>query len=163
MILYHGSNVIVSEPKLIQQNRFLDFGFGFYTTINRTQAISFADKVYKRRGEGKKVVNIYELDEQAAFQECSILRFNFPSEEWLNFVSENRIGKYYGKKYDFIYGPVANDDVYTTINLYATNVLTKEQTLKTLKIKELYNQMVLTTEKALSFLKFIDVVPEEEL
>lgn len=28
MIVYHGSNVVVSEPKLIQQNRFLDFGFG---------------------------------------------------------------------------------------------------------------------------------------
>ena len=28
MIVYHGSNVIVSEPKLIPQNRFLDFGFG---------------------------------------------------------------------------------------------------------------------------------------
>lgn len=25
MILYHGSNVVVSEPKLIPQNRFLDF------------------------------------------------------------------------------------------------------------------------------------------
>ena len=29
MILYHGSNVVVSKPMLIQQNRFLDFGFGF--------------------------------------------------------------------------------------------------------------------------------------
>ena len=29
MIVYHGSNVIVSEPKLVHQNRFLDFGFGF--------------------------------------------------------------------------------------------------------------------------------------
>ena len=27
MIIYHGSNIMVSEPKLIQQNRFLDFGF----------------------------------------------------------------------------------------------------------------------------------------
>ena len=35
MILYHGSNLVVSEPKLIQQNRFLDFGFGFYTTTNK--------------------------------------------------------------------------------------------------------------------------------
>ena len=42
MILYHGSNVIVSEPKLIEQNRFLDFGFGFYTTTNKTQAIGLA-------------------------------------------------------------------------------------------------------------------------
>jgi hypothetical protein len=25
MILYHGSNLVISEPKMIQQNRFLDF------------------------------------------------------------------------------------------------------------------------------------------
>lgn len=52
MILYHGSNVVVSKPRLIDQNRFLDFGFGFYTTTNRVQAIAFADKVYRRRREG---------------------------------------------------------------------------------------------------------------
>lgn len=45
MIIYHGSNVEFSEPRLIQQNRFLDFGFGFYTTTNKVQAISFAEKV----------------------------------------------------------------------------------------------------------------------
>ena len=39
MILYHGSNVIVDQPKLIRQNRYLDFGFGFYTTTNREQAV----------------------------------------------------------------------------------------------------------------------------
>ena len=49
MIVYHGSNVIASEPRLIQQNRFLDFGFGFYTTTNKTQAIGFAEKVTRRR------------------------------------------------------------------------------------------------------------------
>lgn len=63
MILYHGSNVVVSEPKLVSQNRFLDFGFGFYTTTNRAQAISFADKVFKRRREGGKIVSICELDD----------------------------------------------------------------------------------------------------
>lgn len=56
MILYHGSNLVVSEPKLIQQNRFLDFGFGFYTTTNKAQAISFADKVTKRRKNGQRAV-----------------------------------------------------------------------------------------------------------
>ena len=54
MILYHGSNVVVSEPRLIEQNRFLDFGFGFYTTTNKAQAIGFADKVTKRRKDGSK-------------------------------------------------------------------------------------------------------------
>ena len=47
MIVYHGSNVVVSSPKLIQQNRFLDFGFGFYITTNKAQAIAFADTVPK--------------------------------------------------------------------------------------------------------------------
>lgn len=134
MILYHGSNVIVSEPKLIEQNRFLDFGFGFYTTTNKTQAIGFADKVTKRRKDGEKAVTIYEIDEARAFEECSVLHFDS-----------------------------ANDDVYTTFILYSVGVLTKEQTLEALKIKKLYNQLVLSSEKALSYLKFIGTVPQEEL
>lgn len=163
MILYHGSNVVVSSPKLIQQNRFLDFGFGFYTTTNKAQAIAFADKVYKRRKEGGKIVNIYEVDEQKAFAECSVLRFDSPDEAWLDFVSDNRSGNYEGKTFDFVYGPVANDDVYTTFTLYSAGILTKEQTLEALKIKKLYNQLVLSSEKALSYLKFVGTVPKEEL
>ena len=163
MILYHGSNVIVSEPKLIEQNRFLDFGFGFYTTTNKTQAIGFADKVTKRRKEGDKAVSVYEIDEARAFRECSVLRFDSANEAWLDFVSENRSGNYTGKAYDFIFGPVANDDVYTTFTLYSAGVLTKEQTLEALKIKKLYNQLVLSSEKALSYLKGIGTVPQEEL
>lgn len=163
MILYHGSNVVVSKPRLIHQNRFLDFGFGFYTTTNRAQAIAFADKVYRRRREGRKIVNIYELDEQLTFMECSILRFDAPNEAWLDFVLENRSGNYTGQNYDLIYGPVANDDVYTTLTLYSAGVLTKEQTLQALKIKKLYNQLVLTSEKALCYLKFVGTVPKGEL
>ena len=111
MILYHGSNLVVSEPKLIQQNRFLDFGFGFYTTTNKVQAISFADKVTKRRQNGQRTVSMYEIDENTAFLECSILRFDEPGEAWLDFVSENRSVKNNGASYDFIFGPVAHDDV----------------------------------------------------
>lgn len=163
MILYHGSNVIVSEPILVEQNRFLDFGFGFYTTTNKAQAIGFADKVTKRRQEGERTVSIYEIDEKRAFSECSVLRFDNPDEAWLDFVSENRSGNYSGKIYDFIFGPVADDDVYTTFTLYSAGVLTKEQTLEALKIKKLYNQLVQSSEKALSHLKFIGTVPQEEL
>lgn len=163
MILYHGSNVIVSEPRLIPQNRFLDFGFGFYTTTNKTQAIGFADKVYKRRKVGCRVVNIYEIDESKAFADCSVLNFDTADEAWLDFVSDNRSGSYKGKAFDIIFGPVANDDVYTTFNLYSSGVISKEQTLEALKIKKLYNQLVLTSEKALSYLKFIGTIPEEDL
>lgn len=162
MILYHGSNLTVSEPKLVIQNRFLDFGYGFYTTTNKVQAIGFADKVTKRRKEGITTVSIYEIDEEKAFEECSVLRFNAPNAEWLDFVSENRAGNYSGKQYNFIYGPVANDDVYTTFTLYTSGVLTKEQTIEALKVKKLYNQLVLTSEKALSYLEFCGIVPEGE-
>ena len=162
MILYHGSNLVVSEPKLIRQNRFLDFGFGFSFTTNKAQAISFADKVTKRRKNGQRAVSIYEIDENIAFSECSILRFDEPGEAWLDFVSDNRSGSYEGEAYDFIFGPVANDDVYRTFTLYTAGVLTKEQTLEQLKIKKLYNQLVLTTKKALSYLRFVGTVPEEE-
>lgn len=163
MILYHGSNLVVEKPKLIAQNRFLDFGYGFYTTTNKAQAISFADKVYKRKTEGSKQVSIYEIDEEKLFAECSVLRFDSPNEAWLDFVAENRSGNYRGDSYDVVYGPVANDDVYTTFTLYQAGALSKEQTLETLKIKKLYNQMVFTTEKALSFLKFVGAIPVEEM
>ena len=163
MILYHGSNLVVEEPKLIAQNRFLDFGYGFYTTTNKLQAISFAEKVYKRKNEGSKQVSIYAIDEKKLFSECSVLRFDSPNEAWLDFVSENRSGNYDGESYDVVYGPVANDDVYTTFTLYQAGVLTKEQTIETLKIKKLYDQMVFTSEKALSYLKFVGTVQEEEM
>lgn len=163
MIVYHGSNLVVEYPKLIQQNRFLDFGFGFYTTTNKNQAISFAEKVHKRKNEGSRQVSIYEIDEEKMFEECSVLRFDSANEAWLDFVSENRAGIYSGEIYDIVYGPVANDDVYTTFTLYQAGVLTKEQTIETLKIKKLYDQMVFTSKKALSFLKFVGTIPEEEL
>ena len=155
MILYHGSNVVVSEPKLVPQNRYLDFGYGFYTTTNKKQATAFADKVFRRRKTGAPYVSVYEIDETAAFQACTLLRFTGPDEAWLDFVAQNRAGEYRGQAFDYIFGPVANDDVYTTFTLYSAGILTKEQTVEALKIKKLYNQLVVTSKKGLAFLKFL--------
>ncbi len=154
MILYHGSNMVVEQPKLIKQNRFLDFGFGFYTTTNREQAENFALKVAQRRKSGEATMNIYSIEEKKAFKECSLLRFEAPDEKWLDFVSANRQGNYRGKQYDLIYGAVANDDVYRTITLYMTGILSKEQALTALKIRKLFDQMVFATEKSLKYLHF---------
>jgi hypothetical protein len=38
MLLYHGSNVAVEKPRLIEQTRGFDFGAGFYLTTNEFQA-----------------------------------------------------------------------------------------------------------------------------
>lgn len=153
MILYHGSNTIVEKPKLVEQNRFLDFGYGFYTTTNESQAENFSKKVVVRRG-GKPIMNVYEFDDNAQ-TDLFIKRFSAPDEDWLDFVSAHRNGSYEGIKYDVIIGAVANDDVYRTLQVYSSGLLTKAQALEALKVKKLFNQYVFATEKALGFLKFL--------
>lgn len=154
MILYHGSNMIVKKPVLVAQNRYLDFGYGFYTTTNLAQADNFAKKVALRRG-GKPIVNVYEYDDNAS-ENLRVKNFDAPNEEWLDFVSANRQGAYDGDKYDLIIGAVANDDVYRTLQVYESGLLTKEQALEALKVKKLFNQYVFASEKALSCLRFLE-------
>ena len=154
MISYHGSNVTVDHPKLVRQNRYLDFDYGFYTTTNREQAVNFAQNVTERRKNGLATLNMYSVDEAVAFKECSLLRFNSPDQAWLEYVSANRQGTYNGKHYDMIYGAVANDNVYRTITLYMTGILDKKQALEALKIKKLFNQLVFATEMSLRYLNF---------
>lgn len=67
MILYHGTNIVVERPHPVEQNRYLDFGFGFYTTSNLEQAKNFALKVVRRKG-GVPTVNFYEFDENELSQ-----------------------------------------------------------------------------------------------
>ncbi len=154
MILYHGRNMIVKKPKLIEQNRFLDFGYGFYTTTNKSQAENFAKKVVLRKG-GTAIINIYEMDDTIKNEMLKIKRFYTPDEEWLEFVCTQRNGIYQGEQFDLIIGAVANDDVYRTLQVYSTGLLTKEQALEALKIKKLFNQYVFASNEALSLLKFI--------
>lgn len=157
MILYHGSNLIVEQPKLVPQNRLLDFGSGFYTTTNKEQANSFAQKVALLRG-GKAIVNTYVIDEKLLTKTIKIKEFDSPDESWLEFVSANRNGVYSGEKYDLIIGAVANDDVYRTLQLYFSGLLSKEQALQALKIKKLFNQYVFASDTAVKLLKFIEAV-----
>ena len=45
MIVYHGSDTIVETPKILEANRPLDFGGGFYVTTSEEQAKSWAIRV----------------------------------------------------------------------------------------------------------------------
>ena len=153
MILYHGSNMIVEKPKIIEPNRYLDFGYGFYTTTNKNQANNFAEKVVVRKG-GIPIVTVYELNEND-LEGLKVKRFDAPDEQWLDFVSANRNGTYNGERYDIIIGAVANDDVYRTLQIYESGLLSKEQAIEALKIKKLFNQYVFATEKAVKAIQFI--------
>lgn len=160
MKLYHGSTIQVDTPEIRVPNRTLDFGQGFYTTTNENQAKSFARSVYKRRltdtnADGlTRCVSVYDFDMDAASEQLNILRFNSPSEEWLDFVYENRMKENVVVPYDLVYGPVANDTVYRTLIGLQAGILTKSQTLEQLRIRELYDQITFVTEKSLTYLKF---------
>ncbi len=154
MTLYHASNVEVKMPMLVESNRMLDFGPGFYTTTNREQAMRFAKSVVAKRG-GTPMINTYEFDE-AAFSECLVRRFEAPSEDWLGFVAANRSGQYFGVRYDLIMGPVANDDVYTTIGLYMRGFISKEAMISALMVKRLYDQLVFATPRTFRYLRHVN-------
>ncbi|MDR0856123.1 MAG: DUF3990 domain-containing protein [Clostridiales bacterium] len=159
MELYHGSNIAVREPKLVVQNRFLDFGFGFYTTANREQAKIFADKVTVRRG-GSPVISVFSFDTERAGRTLKWKKFSKPDGAWLDFIVAHRRGVYAGEAFDVISGAVANDDVYATVAIYMNGLLSREDTIKRLKIKELYNQTVFSSAEALRCLRFTGVYHE---
>jgi len=163
MILYHGSTVAVESPRIIIPNRTLDFGVGFYTTANYTQAVAFADIVMKRRNQDVQFVSVYDFDMDKASKTLSILEFTEPGEDWFDFVCQNRNGTYSGGVYDIAIGAVANDRVYTTIGLFESGILSKEQAIESFKINPLYDQVVLKSEAALKLLTFREAVDPREV
>ena len=154
MRVFHGTNIVIEYPKIINRFKTLDFGEGFYTTENEDQARDFAVKVCERRSPMLfPIVNCYEFSED--LMNFSVLIFDEPNEKWLDFVVERRKGIILSKKYDLIIGPVANDDVFGTIILYESGQLDKENAIRNLKVKKLYNQVVFCSELVLNRLIYI--------
>ncbi|MCL2426788.1 MAG: DUF3990 domain-containing protein [Oscillospiraceae bacterium] len=154
MIIYHGSNVVVEQPKILQSERMLDFGTGFYTTSNKEQAVRWSEIVCERREPKIPVLSVYEFDFEAAKRELVIIRFDEPSDEWFDFVCNNRSGRDDETQYDIVIGPVANDRVYAVVQYYENGVYGKEEAIKRLKVDALYNQILFHTEKSLTFCRF---------
>ena len=155
MIIYHGSDVVVERPKILQSERKLDFGEGFYTTYNLEQAMRWSERVAARRKTDVRVITEYEFDLEAAKKELQIIRFDKPDEVWLDFVTANRSGHILAEAYDIVIGPVANDIVYTTILLYEQGIIDKETAIRQLKVQDLFNQVLFHTNESLRFCQYI--------
>ena len=154
MKVYHGSLVVVEKPEIRVSDRYLDFGYGFYTTMNEEQAIKWAEKQKNRKGTNIGYVSVYDFDIEKAESELKMIRFEKADKEWLDFVFANRKGQCQ-EQYDIVIGPVADDSVYEVVRFYEIGVYDLEETLKRLKIEELYNQVLFHTEKSLTYLKFV--------
>ncbi|MBQ1629377.1 MAG: DUF3990 domain-containing protein, partial [Treponema sp.] len=89
MLLYHGSNVEISNPQILDSDRRLDFGKGFYLTSNFGQAKRWAELTVKRRETGKATVSVFDFDDTSV-SELKILHFTQAQKEWLEYVTMNR-------------------------------------------------------------------------
>ena len=156
MLLYHGSNLVVEEPRLFEQTRGLDFGSGFYLTTNEAQAVRFSKIVVNRRKIGVATVNVYEFHMDTAEATLAVKRFMRTDTQWLRFVTDNRLKTYQGEVFDIVIGAVANDTVMPTIQALLGGFLTEEAALITLKTSKLVDQVCLKSEKAIALLRFIN-------
>lgn len=154
MILYHGSIEIVENPEIRISNRSLDYGSGFYTTTSFKQA---EDWVKRKLNATTPVgyVNVYELDE-ILIKNLNVLLFDSPTEEWVDFVMNNRTSKDFNHDFDVVYGPVANDKVYAAFALYEGGIIDKQNLISELKTYNLVDQYLFHTDKALKAIKYIE-------
>lgn len=155
MKIYPGSLEIVEHPKIIQPNRKLDYGEGFYTTTSKTQAREWVGRRMREQKATWGYVNIYEFDDQK-MAELNCLLFSEPTEEWAKFVMANRTQKGFSHDYDIVYGPVANDRVYFQFGLYESGAIGVETLISELKTYKLVDQYLFHTERALTCLHFIE-------
>ena len=154
MRLYHGSNVEVRKPSLRLGRKKTDFGKGFYTTTNAEQAEHWTTIKKDRARTGKKTVSVYDIDDALLTNpDIKIREFNGPDEAWLNFVVDSRKGVEHD--YDLVFGPVANDKVFTVVNLYESGVLDAQAAIAELKAYKTYNQLSFHTSRVIKALKYV--------
>ncbi len=157
MKLYHGGLDVIASPRILDSQRLLDFGKGFYTTTNREQAENWALIKQKRVGQNSKaIVTVYELDDHL-FDGVNYKVLIFPkaNEEWLDFIISNRTGS---QQYDFdiVKGAVANDTLYATLSLFEAGLLSKKETIVRLKTHQLFDQISFHNREVLKELKFVE-------
>lgn len=163
MKLYHGSTVAVRKPSLRIGRRRTDFGKGFYTTTRPEQAEHWAKHVQERKKSTKAIVSVYEFDEAFLAKEGIKVRgFNGVDKAWLDFVVNNRKQNPDTHHYDLVFGPVANDNVYTVVNLYEAGLIDADAAINQLKAYKLYNQLSFHTRKVIGALTFVEAYEVEK-
>ena len=161
MKIYHGSLEIVEHPMILQPNRKLDYGKGFYTTTSKKQAKEWVERRMLEQQAEYGYLNVYEFDDKK-IPGFKCLIFSGPSKEWAEFVMANRTQKGFTHEYDIVYGPVANDRVYLQFALYESGAIGIETLIRELKTYKLVDQYLFHTEKALTSLYFIEAIKIEK-
>ena len=167
MILYHGSNMAITEIRLERCRPYRDFGTGFYLTPYPDQAKRMAIRVARLYG-GKEIVSIFEFNQDAT-ADLNTLLFEKPDTDWAHFVMNNRSRAFdtikslncnLDAKYDIVIGPVANDDMALLFRQYTENLITLEMLAHGMEFRHLNSQYSFHTKKAIGTLEFKGVMDE---
>lgn len=152
MKLYHGSNLRIDEIDLAKSKPYKDFGKGFYLSADRNQAMEMAGFKSLISG-GDPIVTRFEFDESGLYSsDLKIKRFISYSDEWLDFIIANREGRKV-EKFDFVYGPIADDKVGFQLRRYKEEVIDKAELLERLKyMKGITFQYFFGSEDAIKYL-----------
>lgn len=144
IIVYHGSNVEVSVPRILQNGFYKDFGYGFYCTSYEKQA-----KRWAMTRKGESILNRYEY---RLHPDLKVLSFVEMTDEWLDFVVDCRRGIEHD--YDIVEGPMADDQIWNFVEGFVAGRIPREAFWRLVKFNYPTHQIVFCTEAALSTLTF---------
>lgn len=144
VLVYHGSNVEVAHPRILQNGFYKDFGYGFYCTKFEKQA-----KRWALTRKGDSIVNRYIYAPDPALK---VLLFEKMTEEWLDFVVACRRGIEHD--YDIVEGPMADDQIWNFIEQFVSGRIPRRAFWEIVKFKYPTHQILFCNERALRTLAF---------
>ena len=153
MILYHGSDIEVKDPKIIKTEVGRDFGCAFYLTPIKEQAERMAKRKQRMNKSHSAVVSVFECDEKE-FGNYKYKQFPNPDLEWLEMIIECRTSPSYKHGFDIVEGKIADDNVGETILFVIDGVIKKEDAIERLKFQKINSQIAFCSEESLSLLQF---------
>ena len=89
--LFHGSAAEIRKPLALVGRTYLDFGWGFYLTADRTKAVSWALRPMNARKTG--FIGSWELDFETVKSAWRVKVFEAFDEEWLPAAGEQCLGE----------------------------------------------------------------------
>lgn len=143
-IIFHGSNVEVAKPRILQNGFYKDFGYGFYCTNIEKQAKRWA---ITRKGDS--IINRYNY---ISDEDLKVLCFKQMTEEWLDFIVACRKGIEH--EYDIVEGPMADDQIWNYVEGFISGKIPRDAFWELVKFSYPTHQIVFCTEKAIKTLTF---------
>ncbi len=148
LTVYHGGTYEVKSPLVNFGRSNLDFGPGFYITDLYLQAKEWAEQVADLR-DGSPIISVYHLRQKEIIESNKAKIFTEYNNEWLEFVTSNRLGKEVWKGFDYVEGGIANERVINTVRLFMNGFISADEAIRRLKYYKPNNQICILNQEVL--------------